>query len=226
MKQLLKRAAAALPEAVQQDLKRYHFRRQIKRDLFRPDEPDYERLPSMISAGDWVLDIGANVGQYTRKLSDLVGPLGRVFAFEPIPATFELLASNCARFPLRNVTLLNAAASSSVGLVHMSVPEWEPGGRSNFYQARVSEAGGAGSQYSVAALSVDTLALPRRVSFAKIDAEGHEHEVVRGMAQLIDRDHPIILAEGTAAEPFLHERGYTTERLPGSPNGISTYRLP
>src|SRR5215212_9716049 len=138
MKQLLKRVAASLPEAVQQDLKRYHFRRQIRRDAFRPDEPDYDRLPQMVAPGDWVLDIGANVGQYTRKLSDLVQAEGRCFAFEPIPDTFELLASNCARFPVRNVTLLNVAASSAVGLVHMSVPQWEPGGRSNFYQARVS----------------------------------------------------------------------------------------
>lgn len=92
-KTLLKRVAAGLPPLWQQELKRIHFRREIRRHTFASTEPEFRLLDSMISAGDWVMDIGANVGHYTKRLSDLVGPRGRVIAVEPVPDTFALLAA-------------------------------------------------------------------------------------------------------------------------------------
>src|SRR5580698_10220999 len=101
---LLKRVASRFPVGLQQELKRVKFRRDIRNGTFRTDEPEFNRLREWVRVGDWVVDIGANVGHYTLELSSLVGRTGRVFAFEPIPETFELLAAHAARCENQNVT--------------------------------------------------------------------------------------------------------------------------
>ena len=61
----------------------------------------------IVTPGMTVVDVGAHIGYYTTQFARLVGPEGRVIAFEPHPGNFELLAHNLAR--CRNVTLLNQA---------------------------------------------------------------------------------------------------------------------
>ena len=111
MKRVLKTIAARLPLRIQQELKRIFFAYQIRRNRFFTDEKEFAIVDRLISPGDWVLDIGANIGQYTKRFSELVGDSGRVIAFEPVPDTFELLTANAQRFRQKNVTLFNAAAS-------------------------------------------------------------------------------------------------------------------
>ena len=216
----LKRLAGRFPERWQQSAKRLHFARQIRRGIFHSDEPEYHFLDGMCSPGDWVIDVGANVGHYTLKMSELVKSEGRVFAIEPVPFTFELLAANCALCRYKNVTLLNAAASSSTGVVRMEVPEWEESGRLNYYEARIAPESTAKNYADVFTLRIDALDLPQRVNFIKIDAEGHELAVVEGMAGLIERDDPVLVVEGTKANAFLESLGYTSEHRSGSPNYI------
>src|SRR5262245_59935385 len=108
---LAKRIAAQLPHGWQQALKRRHFRRQMRRNSFRTNEPEWDLSSQWLSPGDWAIDVGANIGHYTKRFSDLVGASGRVIAFEPVPATFELLSANAAQFTCANTTLLNLAAS-------------------------------------------------------------------------------------------------------------------
>jgi 23S rRNA U2552 (ribose-2'-O)-methylase RlmE/FtsJ len=98
---VLKRLAAALPASWQNDLKRAYFRRQIKKDLFTTSEPEYKNLHAFIAPGDWVIDVGANIGHYTKRLSELVGAGGRVIAVEPVPETFALLSSNVQHFTFK-----------------------------------------------------------------------------------------------------------------------------
>ena len=134
---ILKRLAAALPAAWQHDLRRAHFRRQIKRNVFTTSEPEYKHLDAFITPGDWVVDVGANVGHYTKRFSELVGPGGRVIALEPVPETFALLTSNAQLFKFTNTTLINTAVSDKCELVGMDIPSFETGLK-NFYMARVS----------------------------------------------------------------------------------------
>lgn len=87
----LKRLAARLPVRYRQELKRLHFPRMIRRGEFLSAEAhdhEYGRLQEWVSAGDWVSDAGANLGNYSGRLFQLVGPAGRVFAFEPVAETF------------------------------------------------------------------------------------------------------------------------------------------
>jgi len=62
-----------------------------------------------------VVDIGANIGYYTLIFARLVGEQGRVFAFEPDPANFSLLAKNVAVNNYHNVELIQKAVSDQTG---------------------------------------------------------------------------------------------------------------
>lgn len=221
---MLKRFASYLPQPWQQGLKKVRFRRQIRLGLFEPGEPEYQILDSLVTSGDWALDVGANVGHYTARLSSLVGPAGRVFAFEPIPETFEVLAANALHFPFRNVSLINAAASDHAGLVSMDVPFWN-NGLKNYYEAHISQGGGGLQVYCC---PLDSFLFEKRVSLVKIDAEGHEMPVLSGIRGLLERDRPALIVETGSAEAadFLTPFGYEGRRMPGSPNILFQFKGP
>lgn len=219
MNEVLKTISARLPIRWQQELRRRHYSRQIGAGRFTADEPEYGCLAEMIGEGDWVIDVGANIGHYTLRFSELVGETGRVIAFEPVPATFELLAANSARARYRNITLLNAAASDSQSIAGMEMPK-AASGLDNPYMAHLTAAG----RLKVMCFSVNALRLSGRVRLIKIDAEGHELSVVRGMSELLERDHPRLIIEGDDAEVqrFLGGFGYSyaIHSIPGSWNRI------
>lgn len=76
---------------------------------------------------------------------------------------------------------------------------------------------------TVLGISVDALSLPNRVSLAKIDAEGHETEIIHGMRQTIERDLPVLIVEdnGQPMPEFLAGIGYRSTRIQSnSPNVI------
>ena len=199
---MMRSVVALLPNFLQSSVRSYHHHRQLKRGVFRSPESEWDRLAEWVKAGDTVLDIGANVGHYTCKLSELTGADGRVFAFEPVPDTFAALASNVRGLPQRNVTLFNAAVGDSSELVGFHVPT-QAGGS---YLAHVDPT----AKLKCFVLAVDALDLPGRVSFIKIDAEGHEPNVLAGLVNLLKRDRPVVLLEKNAqAQAMLVELGYT-----------------
>lgn len=217
---LLRKAVAKLPLRWQGELKRIHFRRRIRLGTFVSDEPEFALLPKLISNGDWVIDIGANVGFYTKRFAELVGPKGRVIAFEPVPDTFVLLANNMEVCGVANITLVNAALSDSSGVAGIAIPDFPETGQRNYYQAHLADA--AGSNLTILTLNLDGLQVPRSVKLVKIDAEGHELSVLKGMLQILRRDRPLLIVETGKSEVWdmLKELGYVGSQLPGSPNVI------
>lgn len=218
MKSVLKRLAARLPDTWQQEIKRHYFARQMRRGRFVTNEREYGMLSQFVAEGDWVLDIGANIGHYTARLSELVGASGRVIAFEPVPETVALLAANIGRLARRNVTLLNVAVSDTTRVQGMNIPRFATG-LDNYYMAALTD---ASSTLNVLCLAVDALGIGTPIRLAKIDAEGHEVGVLRGMEDILRRDHPILIVEDNSAEitEFLESFGYRSERLAGSSNRI------
>jgi FkbM family methyltransferase len=214
-----KRLVARLPVAWQQALKRWRFGRQLRAGGFRSEEREFDLLETFVRPGDWVIDVGANVGHYTVRLAQLVGPSGRVLAFEPVIETLELLATNVRRLRLRNVTLLHAAASDGLDIAHMEVPKFGTG-MDNYYRAQIT---GSGGDFGVMTLPIDCLVLPHRVSLVKIDSEGHELSVLRGMRRLLTSDLPNLIVEDSVPEltAFLQDMGYQDTHLAGpSPNRV------
>ncbi len=220
---LLKRIATTLPTSWQQELKQRYFAVQYRLGVFKSEEPEFETVKKYVSPGDWVFDIGANVGHYTAKLSRLVGLEGRVFAFEPVSESFELLTANSRFFPHSNVTLLNIAASDKTGLASMAVPTGETGLK-DYYMAHLTD---STSHQQVFCLLIDSLQIKQQVSLIKIDTEGHELAVLMGMKALLERCRPTLIVEANTADEvmdFVRDLGYTVVQHPDSPNCVCQFK--
>jgi len=213
---LIRTFASHMPALWQHELKRIHYRRQIGRQRFRTEEPEFMVLEQLIRSGDWVIDIGANVGHYTMKFSDLVGVQGRVIAIEPVPETFMLLTSNVSLFRYRNVTLINLAASDQTTVLGINIPDFKSGLK-NYYQAKLTT---QESELKVLTFALDSLAISHTIGLIKIDAEGHDPLVLQGLQGLLQRDHPTLIVETCSSGVIdkLISLGYTSQKLPGSPN--------
>jgi FkbM family methyltransferase len=216
---LLKTFASWLPASVQHSLKRRRFARQIRVGAFIPrSEPEILIIETTVREGDWVIDVGANIGHYTCQLSQCVGSTGRVIAIEPVPDTFDLLSSNVHVHARNNVTLINAAASDRTGVSAMQLPKFASG-LTNYYRAALADNG----DHHVLCLPIDALGLPK-VALLKIDAEGHDLAVLKGANALIERDQPVLIVECALDDEvadWMRARGYVLTRAPGSPNVVA-----
>jgi FkbM family methyltransferase len=215
-----KRLISRLPENWQFELRRAWCALEIARSRFGTGEPESAILGDFVRTGDWVVDVGANVGQYTFQLSGLVGATGRVLAVEPVPDTFAVLAANVRRFPHPNVTLLNVALSDGTDVAPMHIPRFDTGLR-NYYQASL-DASASEAACRVLTLAFDRLGIAQRLALVKVDAEGHEERVLAGMAATIRRDRPVLILEcpRDSTRRQLAGLGYAERQLPGSPNTV------
>lgn len=212
---------ARLPPAAQFEVRRANYLRQIRRGRFVPDDPEVREITRHVGAGDWVIDVGANVGRHTCHMAQRVGASGRVLAFEPMPVSFMLLAANVRAAGLSNVSLFNVALSSAPGIAAMTVPTYQRARLHNYYRAHLAP----GGEYPVLCLPLDAIPLPRPVRLVKIDAEGHDLQVLIGMKGLLQRDRPILVVEGWtggAAAAWLKEQGYAVDALGDSANILAT----
>lgn len=80
---------------------------------------DYLTRGITLGPGDTVVDVGANIGAFSILAASIVGPTGRVIAFEPMPETFERLCANVKLNGLNNVECLNAAIDAREGVITM-----------------------------------------------------------------------------------------------------------
>lgn len=195
-----------LPEPVLQIVKKIHYLRTLK-SFKENDEIDLKVIRYLVNSGDYVIDIGANIGVYTKYLSEFVWMTGRVYSIEPIIPTFKILSYNVKKMRLKNVKLMNYAISDTVGFVIMEVPLYELGGE-NFYQAKIVS-GNTNSSIRRVRVKSDTIdslfsSLPHKISFIKCDVEGHEINCIKGAKGIIENSKPAWLIEvsGNPDDPF------------------------
>lgn len=143
-------------------------------------------IQSLLSRGDTVVDIGANIGYYTLTCADLVGETGHVFAFEPNADVIRYLDLNVRQNHLRNVVLVSKAVSECSGDVVFARPDME---RGHMVGLRLDALAG-----SVGAVSLDDyfrdLGWPA-VDFIKLDVEGAETLALVGMKELSARNRQL-----------------------------------
>lgn len=141
--------------------------------------PEFVR---QVPEGACFIDIGANLGVITIMAARRVGPTGRVLAFEPVPATFASLQRNLTLNKISNVTALSVAVAARAAAVRMSAADPLHSGA-----ARVeSQDGGDVSAAPLAEIPEVESAMATRPVYAKLDTEGYELEVLRGMRGLLE----------------------------------------
>lgn len=160
-----------------------------------------------------VVDVGANIGVFTRRFATWTGAAGCVIAIEPEARNFERLQAMIrARGLDRCVIAVQAAAAEHSGNVTLAVDPLHPGGHVLAPHGLV-----------VPAIIVDEIVergSGPRVSLIKIDVQGAEMRVLQGSIRTLDRWHPALLVEMdeaalqaqgasvAAVVEFLTSRGY------------------
>ena len=146
-----------------------------------------------LRAGMTVLDVGAHVGQYTLLASGIVGPAGRVIAFEPHPVLGRVLARNVTRAGCQNVTVLPVALGRASGSGTLVLHPPDNFGGSSLRPDDAS-AGHARATVEVTTLdeALDRLGGPP-VDLVKIDVEGAELDVIDGARGTLAANPGIVL---------------------------------
>ena len=154
----------------------------------RQDKYEISLIKNNIRPGDVILDIGANIGYYTKILSKLVGAKGKVHAFEPDPVNYERLLQNCGQ--LKNVVLNNKAigpktekikiyTSKTLNVDHRTYKPEE-------YEAEIE----------IEAVKADEYMGRVKVDFIKMDIQGFEMSAIQGMENILRSNSEIrILSE-------------------------------
>jgi len=163
----------------------------------------------LVRPGSTVLDVGANVGAHTLPLARLVGPDGRVLAFEPTDWAFAKLTANVAlnrdlapRIRLEQLFLTERDDAHAPERVFSSWP-LEP--TPDVHPRLRGRAMAAGTARAMTLDTASERAGARKIDFIKIDVDGYEPDVLAGAARVLRRDGPTVLVE--LAPYLLEERG-------------------
>jgi FkbM family methyltransferase len=181
-------------------------------------EPDVRAtIRRLTKPGMTVLDIGANIGAHTLLFSSLVGPTGRVVAFEPTDFAYAKLQKNLSLNPALRVEVVHLALAdrtSSQQQVDFRASWQTNGGRTN-------------GPSTVDMVRLDEWAEAQgllRVDVIKLDVDGYEYPVIAGGMATIARTRPTFIIEATglhfsdaARNPFevLRSLGYHLWNLEG-----------
>jgi FkbM family methyltransferase len=163
-------------------------------------EPEVQKaLATLVRPGDVVYDVGAHLGSMTLGMARLVGPTGRVVAFDGDPINVARLRETCLRNDLEHrLQVAHAAVWSRTAANGISFrkgkTETAHGGVEADGQRPVL-ADGEMIQVPVITLDDFVAAGAPPPQLIKIDVEGGEYEVLRGGAHLFAKQRPLIIAE-------------------------------
>lgn len=237
MSSLRHRLIRCLPRPARQALRAWNSVRQVRG--FGPERwPESPVVRRLVRPGDVVVDAGANIGYITALLARWVGPSGLVHSIEPIPATHALLVRAVRELGLAQVRCHACAVSDQAGEAVMEIPDYPDGGE-NFYESRVVPAGegsGRAVRQTVRLCTLDELAGGdrARITFMKMDVEGHEAPALRGARRILEQARPALLVEinGSLDEPDKATAGLCADLaglgygiyVPGGPAGVRLRR--
>ena len=147
-----------------------------------------------------MLDIGANIGSHCVQFKHYFPDL-EIYAFEPFKENFDVLIQNTKQY--KDVKCFNVGVGSRTSIVHFNDGHAQNSGVVHIVK---------NSDNSNIVLSLDDLTLPK-VSFIKIDVEGHELSCMQGMTRLLLDQKPLIwLEENNRGDqrviPYLEKLGY------------------
>jgi FkbM family methyltransferase len=169
----------------------------IQRDIYAGlyDPVETRRIRDFLRPGMTVADVGANVGYYTWLAADIVGPTGRVLAFEPGPYAYDRLQRVVRENGIGNVECRQVALSDHAGRGTLYVPQRSVGNYNPSLTPYMSDMDPIEVSIERLDALLDRLNV-RRIDLMKVDVEGHELSVFRGAERAIrERRIGAILSE-------------------------------
>jgi FkbM family methyltransferase len=189
-------------------------------------------IQEYVHQGDIVMDIGACFGFHTLEMSRCVGPTGKVYAFEPQHEMYDLLNTNLQHNECHNTEVYNVAVGDVVTDVCMynAYPDEQTNWGDSFISWKYNkddynvetdmtqpEMIGKGGQTlplnkrTVKCQTLDDFVFEQPVKFVKIDVQGFELMVLKGGAEFIRNNRPIMVIE--FEDNCMQFHGYTTKEL-------------
>jgi len=158
--------------------------RLAKTGVYEPAETAF--VKKVLRPGQVFVDVGAHIGYYSTLAAMLVGPEGKVFAFEPCPVNYALLERNIEPYS-GTVRTYPLAVSDAAGYATLYLSDENSGDHRLAYMPERDS------------LFIRTIALddfdPLRgeeVGFLKIDVQGHEYEVLKGALRILTDSEDIM----------------------------------
>ena len=198
------------------------------------DLPVTETLWRLADPGEVAVDVGANIGYTAGLFAIRVGPKGRVHCFEPHPEIFRRLCENITGWraggKCGELIPYELAVGAARGIATLQASNWFD--KNNGTARIVSGTGGSDGlaiEVRVGALD-DVLPENEKVGIVKIDAEGSELEILKGMRRLLNqrRVRDIVYEEASGFSAPTHDLllsyGYTVFGLEEGILGVACVR--
>lgn len=152
-------------------------------------------IKQILRGGDFFIDVGANVGTFSLLAASIVGPFGRVYAYEPNPVVVEMLKNSATmNWVHERLIVSSCAVGDAPG---NAVLRFNPSRIGDATLVDIKRAGtyaqtasylGESTSVSTPVITLDSefpCDLP--IKFLKIDAEGYETSVLKGAERLLSR---------------------------------------
>ncbi|WP_082746163.1 FkbM family methyltransferase [Sphingomonas sp. CCH5-D11] len=147
-----------------------------------------EAIVGLIKPGMTAMDVGAHCGYFSLLLADLVGPEGKVLSFEPNPPIAELLRRSVAVNGFDGRTsVYEVALGDQGGSAILDVPRNEP------KNAHVVQGVAGPGMVEVPLQRADRIAGASEADFIKIDAEGAEQAIWKGLEGILQQQRPLTI---------------------------------
>lgn len=188
-----------------------------KRYLEDPFAALARRRPELFRGGD-ILDIGANIGYTAALFAQAADADAAVYAFEPEPFNFRLLEDNIRDRKLKeNVVPVHSAVGEQSGAIELWINDHHHADHRIATDNLRAKQMQSGSGYvTVPIVSVDGFLAQREqrrpVCFIKIDVQGYELSVCRGMAATVAHEPQVAVAVEYTPQA-LEELGYKASLL-------------
>ena len=189
--------------------------------------PVQETVSTSLNAGDIFYDVGANVGFFSVLAGRIVGSTGAVYAFEPVPQNALQVEKNACLNNLNNIEVVRIALSNHCGQSELLLARHSGGA--------VLKGAGIPPDFTES-IAVETISMDavlekkklRSPNLVKIDVEGAELDVLKGMTGVLRKYGPKVIIEVddevqsrcldklSACRAFLRGLGYQIDILPNS----------
>ena len=154
-----------------------------------------EWVKNKIKNNDYVVDVGANIGYYTTLLAKSVGVNGKVYAFEPEPNNYSIVVKNVVANNFNNVHVFNNAVGKEKGILKLykSKDDYRNQGGNGMHRVYPSIFCDE-EPIKVNVVKLDDI-IDHDVRFIKLDAEGSELDILKGMKKILNQEHLLMLLE-------------------------------
>ena len=178
----------------------YLLKKRLERSIKNNDEEEINLVESFITPNTDSIDVGVYRGVYSYEMSKYSKI---VHSFEPNPILFNNIEKNLKKI-IKNIKFYNNALSDKDGLMSLKIPirnkSYDKKNYEEYFQMGKASIHNKNDMdefesFDIKSKLLDSFNFTNKISFIKIDVEGHETEVIKGSERTIENNKPILLVE-------------------------------